>query len=90
MNRSILFSGYLAAMVVVGLLIAVLIVKFCNKNGNNLKSLVAVMYAQEVIAFDRMSEFLEILTDNTLKVSHGSLVNWVHEVSNKCKKSKKN
>lgn len=33
MNRSILFSGYLAAMVVVGLLIAVLIVKFCNKNG---------------------------------------------------------
>ena len=57
--------------------------------GNNLKSLVAVMYAQEVIAFDRMSEFLEILTDNTLKISHGSLVNWVHEVSNKCKKSKK-
>lgn len=30
--------------------------------GNNLKALVAIMYAQEVIAFDRMSEFLKILT----------------------------
>ena len=57
--------------------------------GNNLKALVAIMYAQEVIAFDRMSEFLKILTNNILKVSHGSLVNWVHEVSNKCRKSKK-
>lgn len=38
------------------------------------------MYAQEVIAFDRMSEFLRILTGNKLRVSHGSLVNWVHEV----------
>ena len=57
--------------------------------GNNLKALVAIMYAQEVIAFDRMSEFLKILTGNILRVSHGSLVNWVHEVSNKCKRSKK-
>ena len=57
--------------------------------GNNLKALVAVMYAQEVIAFDRMSEFLGILTENIIKVSHGSLVNWVHEISNKCKKSRK-
>ena len=57
--------------------------------GNNLKALVSIMYAQEVIAFDRMSEFLKILTGNILRVSHGSLVNWVHEVSKKCKKSKK-
>ncbi len=57
--------------------------------GNNLKSLVAIMYAQEVIALDRMSEFLRILTGNKLRVSHGSLVNWVHEVSDKCKRSKK-
>ena len=57
--------------------------------GNNLKALVAIMYAQEVIAFDRMCEFLKILTGNILRVSHGSLVNWVHEVSKKCRKSKK-
>ena len=57
--------------------------------GNNLKALVAVMYAQEVIAFDRMSDFLGLLTENRIKVSHGSLVNWVHEISNKCKKSRK-
>ena len=57
--------------------------------GNNLKALVAIMYAQEVIAFDRMAEFLKILTGNILKVSHGSLVNWVQEVSKKCIKSKK-
>lgn len=57
--------------------------------GNNIKALVGVMYAQEVIAIDRMSEFIGILTDNNLKVSHGSLNNWVHELSQKCKKSKK-
>ena len=56
--------------------------------GNDLKALVSIMYAQEVIAFDRMSEFLKILTNNKLKVSHGSLVNWVHEISQKCKKYK--
>lgn len=57
--------------------------------GNDLKALVAIMYGQEVIAFDRMAEFLSILTDNILKVSHGSLVNWIHSISSKCKKSKK-
>ena len=57
--------------------------------GNNLKALVGVMYAQEVIAFDRMSEFISILTENVLKISHGSLVKWVHEISQKCKRSKK-
>lgn len=57
--------------------------------GNNLKALVTVMYAQEVIAFDRMSEFLKILTNNILNISHGSLVNWVKEVSKKCIKTKK-
>ena len=57
--------------------------------GNDLKALVAIMYAQEVIAFDRMAEFLNILTDGVLKISHGSLVNWVNEVSNKSKKIKK-
>ena len=57
--------------------------------GNNLKALVGVMYAQEVIAFDRMSEFLSLLTENVLKISHGSLVKWIHEISQKCKRSKK-
>ena len=57
--------------------------------GNNIKALVGVMYAQEVIAFDRMSEFISILTENVLKISHGSLVKWVHEISHKCKRSKK-
>ena len=57
--------------------------------GNNLKALVGIMYAQEVIALDRMSEFIGILTGNVLKVSHGSLMNWVSEISNKCLKIKK-
>lgn len=47
------------------------------------------MYSQEVIAFDMMTEFLKILTGDILKVSHGSLVNWIHEVSSKCKRSNK-
>lgn len=57
--------------------------------GKNLKTLVGIMYAQEVIAFDRMAEFISILTDNVLNVSHGSLVNWVNEISKKCKKIKR-
>ena len=57
--------------------------------GNNLKALVGVMYAEEVIAFDRMRDFLGILTENRIKISHGSLVNWVHEISKKCKKGRK-
>ena len=57
--------------------------------GNNLKALVGIMYAQEVIAFERMSNFLEILTDNKLRVSHGSLVKWIDDIGAKCKKTKK-
>lgn len=57
--------------------------------GNNLKALVGIMYAQEVIAIDRMEDFLEILTKGIMQVSHGSLVNWIKEISKKCKKSKK-
>lgn len=57
--------------------------------GNNLKALVGVMSAQEVIAIDRMSEFLEILTEGNLKVSHGSIVNWINEISRKTKKIKR-
>lgn len=57
--------------------------------GNNLKALVGIMYAQEVIAFERMSKFLEILTDDKLRVSHGSLVNWIDDIGAKCKKAKK-
>lgn len=57
--------------------------------GNNLKALVGIMYAQEVIAFERMAEFLEILTENRLRVSHGSLVGWIDDIGAKCKKTKK-
>lgn len=57
--------------------------------GNNLKALVGIMYAQEVIAFERMAEFLEILTESRLRVSHGSLVNWIDDIGAKCRKTKK-
>lgn len=57
--------------------------------GNNLKALVGIMYAQEVIAFERMAEFLEILTENRLRASHGSLVNWIDDIGAKCRKTKK-
>ncbi len=57
--------------------------------GNNLKALVGIMYAQEVIAIDRITEFLGILTKDVIKVSHGSILNWINEISNKCRKIKK-
>ncbi|MEG2251397.1 MAG: transposase, partial [Bacilli bacterium] len=54
--------------------------------GNNIKVLVGIMAEEEVIAVDRMTEFIEILTNHKLRISHGSIINWIKSLSKKCKK----
>lgn len=53
--------------------------------GDEIKTLVGIMAEEEVIAVDRMSEFIGILTQGKLKVSHGSIVKWIADLSTKCK-----
>ena len=52
---------------------------------NNLKTLCNVMIVEEVISLKRISEFIEILTNNLLSISQGSLINWLEKCSDKCK-----
>lgn len=54
--------------------------------GSNIKTLVGVMAQEEVIAVDRMNEFIKILTEENLNISHGSICNWIHELGIKSKK----
>ena len=43
------------------------------------------MIVEEVISLKRITEFIEILTNNLLSISQGSLINWLEKCSNKCK-----
>ena len=53
--------------------------------GENFKTLCDIMVVEEVISLERIKEFVEILTGGLLKISEGSLVNWLKEKSNQCK-----
>ena len=53
--------------------------------GENFKTLCDIMIVEEVISLERIKEFVEILTGGLLKISEGSLVNWLKEKSNQCK-----
>ena len=53
--------------------------------GENFKTLCNIMIVEEVISLEKIKEFVEILTGGLLKVSEGSLVNWMHQKSKQCK-----
>ena len=53
--------------------------------GENFKTLCDIMVVEEVISLERIKEFVEILTGRLLKISEGSLVNWIKEKSKQCK-----
>lgn len=55
--------------------------------GEEFKTLCDIMIVEEVISLERIKEFVEILTGGLLKISQGSLVNWLHEKSKQCKGS---
>ncbi len=54
--------------------------------GENFKTLCNIMIVEEVISLERIKQFVEILTSGLLRISEGSLVNWLEEKSNQCKK----
>lgn len=57
--------------------------------GEKFKTLCDIMVVEEVISLERIKQFVEILTNGLLKVSEGSLVNWLKEKSRQCKKTLK-
>lgn len=54
--------------------------------GENFKTLCNIMITEEVISLERIQQFVEILTEGLLKISQGSLINWMNEKSKQCKK----
>lgn len=52
--------------------------------GEAFKTLCNIMVVEEVISLERIQEFVEILTGGVLKISQGSLVNWIKEKSKEC------
>lgn len=50
-----------------------------------LKTLCSIMSVEEVISLERIEQFVEILTNGLIKVSQGSVVNWIKELSKKCR-----
>lgn len=53
--------------------------------GEGFKTLCNIMVIEEVISLERIKQFVEILTGGLLKISEGSLVNWISEKSRQCK-----
>ena len=53
--------------------------------GNGIKALSIHLNCYNIIAYDRLSDFFSVISDNVLNVSNGTLVNFVKEFSRKSK-----
>ena len=53
--------------------------------GNSIKTLSIHLGSYNVIAYDRLSDFFSVITNNMLNISNGTLVNFVKEFSQKSK-----
>ena len=51
---------------------------------NSIKALSIELGAYNVISYDRLSDFFNVITNGVIKISKGSLVNILYEFSNKC------
>ena len=58
--------------------------------GTSIKALAIHLGCYNVIAYDRLSDFFEVITNNSLKISNGTLVNFVKEFSQKSELTIKN
>lgn len=54
--------------------------------GEKFKVLCNIMIVEQVISLERIKQFVEILTGGLLRISEGSLVNWLHDKSKQCNK----
>ena len=53
--------------------------------GSNIKTLAIHLSCYNVIAYDRLSDFFSVISNNLLNISNGTLVNFLYEFSNKSK-----
>ncbi|MDE5539956.1 MAG: transposase, partial [Bacilli bacterium] len=51
---------------------------------NSIKALSIELGAYNVISYDRLSDFFNVITDGIIQISKGNLVNILYEFSNKC------
>ena len=58
--------------------------------GTSIKSLAIHLGCYNVIAYDRLSDFFKVITNNILKISNGTLVNFVKEFGQKSERTIKN
>ena len=57
--------------------------------GENIKALVMVLYGQGVQSLDRIVELIYALTGNVVKLSEGTVSNWLEEMHRKSEQTKK-
>ena len=57
---------------------------------NSIKSLSIELNAYNVVAYDRLSDFFSVITNNVINISNGTLVNFNKEFSYKCESTIKN
>ena len=57
--------------------------------GDNIKALVMVLYGQGVQSLDRIVELIYALTGNVVKLSEGTVSNWLEEMHRKSEQTKK-
>ena len=58
--------------------------------GNSIKALAIHLGCYNVIAYDRLSDFFSVISNNILKISNGTLVNFVKEFGRKSEETLKN
>ena len=58
--------------------------------GTSIKAIAVHLGCYNVVAYDRLSNFFEVITNNTLKISNGTLVNFVKEFGEKSERTIKN
>ena len=58
--------------------------------GTSIKAIAVHLGCYNVVAYDRLSNFFEVITHNTLKISNGTLVNFIKEFGEKSERTIKN
>ena len=54
---------------------------------NDIKALSIELGTYNLISYDRLSDFFNVITNNVINISNGTLVNFLHEFSNKSERT---
>ena len=57
---------------------------------NSIKALLLELGAYNVVSYNRMSDLLNVITNDTINISEGTIVNFLYEFGDKCKKTLSN